>query len=508
MMEEADDSEDLRRSEEDAVGLVFEQGKKKKTSQEILKNAQRMSTKRDREENEENGEDEEDKEEFITVTRRPKRLLRSFSRQTDKSGSEIIWLESQQSQGVEVCITSKEILPKQFGLARILRTEGINNILKVTYKNPYKVFILFEKQEEAERLLNNKNIEEKGIQSRIASEVDVTYGIIRSVDLEVEETEILENLKCNVEINSIRRLNRVDNEGKWIKSETVRLCFKSSTLPPYVSCYGSRFEVEPYTFPVTQCSGCWKFGHSRPRCPLKKILCPKCGSEHENCDTQTFKCVNCKGPHMSIDKGKCPVFLKEKHIREIMSSENTTYRNALYGFLRNKEDKAKTREQNIEREQTVSNNIRNDTRYRDALLSGSHHQEHIYNNEEMDTQEEVSSKPRGQKQNKKKKSKNRFKKNRDRPSDTEENEASSESEGESSNEKKTPKEAKKKEPVYFNFSKILRKMQDIIASREEYSVTEMVTSMVKVVVEECLSSLMRFLRRGDFLNFIYNFDNV
>ncbi|XP_046976500.1 uncharacterized protein LOC124542618 [Vanessa cardui] len=72
----------------------------------------------------------------------------------------------------------------------------------------------------------------------------------------VEEEEIKDNLVSESEIVSIRRLKRMNYSGKWINSETIRICFKESTLPDYVNSYGCRFKVDPYMFPVTQCSGC------------------------------------------------------------------------------------------------------------------------------------------------------------------------------------------------------------------------------------------------------------
>ncbi|CAG9790327.1 unnamed protein product [Diatraea saccharalis] len=151
------------------------------------------------------------------------------------------------------------------------------------------------------------------------------------MDLETDLKELSEELKCDCEIISVIRLRRLKIDGTWIDSETVRVCFKGPTLPPYVYGYGTRFKVEPYTFPVTQCSGCWRYGYILKYCPIKKKLCPKCGAEHDNCETTNFKCLNCKGTHMSLDKS-CPVFLKEKEIRCIMCNDNCSYRNALMKY--------------------------------------------------------------------------------------------------------------------------------------------------------------------------------
>lgn len=57
-------------------------------------------------------------------------------------------------------------------------------------------------------------------------------------------------------------------------------------------------------------------------------ICPKCGGQHENCEIKDYVCLNCKGPHLVLDK-QCPLYIKEKNIRAIMAKENATYRKAV-----------------------------------------------------------------------------------------------------------------------------------------------------------------------------------
>ncbi|KAJ8704105.1 hypothetical protein PYW07_013399 [Mythimna separata] len=59
----------------------------------------------------------------------------------------------------EVMISCKEKLPKQIGLAKILKETGIQGIIKVTYKSPYKVVLRFS---------NYKNSREKNIREVMA----------------------------------------------------------------------------------------------------------------------------------------------------------------------------------------------------------------------------------------------------------------------------------------------------------------------------------------------------
>ncbi|CAH2108204.1 unnamed protein product [Euphydryas editha] len=291
--------------------------------EEVLNEAQRGPEKRTRQEIEEEVDDNGD---FVTVNGRSKRLFRSYSDNNNQGNTtEEIAVEK---SGFVVRLSSKQILPKQFGMAKLLTKENIKNIIAIKYRSPFKVNIMFKTKEDANKLLNCQKFNESEYICQSVDEVTISYGIVRNVDLDVEEKEILEQFKCEYDIVNTKRLRRLTDNGKWVDSSVIRLAFKSSSLPSYIFGYGCRFKVEPYIFPVTQCSGCWRFGHIKKFCPIRKIKCPKCGQDHENCETNIFVCINCKGKHMALDKS-CPVFITEKIVKKLMSENNCTYKRAL-----------------------------------------------------------------------------------------------------------------------------------------------------------------------------------
>lgn len=232
---------------------------------------------------------------------------------------------------IEVSVTSKEPLPKQFAFARLLKIHDITSVLRVRYINAYKVIIQFENEECLCKLLECQYFINKGWNIQRTLEVGVSYGVIRNVEMELSESEILESITSTIELISVKRLNRKVDDGKrWAASETIRLCFKGASLPAYVHIHGVRTNIHTYTFPVTQCSFCWRYGHPKKVCPKKKQVCVKCTKEHENCETAetNFLCANCRGNHMAMSP-TCPVRIKERKIREIMAEFNCSYKRAL-----------------------------------------------------------------------------------------------------------------------------------------------------------------------------------
>ncbi|CAG4939267.1 unnamed protein product [Parnassius apollo] len=139
---------------------------------------------------------------------------------------------------IEVYIACNEKLPKQFALARLFKENGITDIIRVKYLNPFKVRLQFSNEENVQKLSTCATFISMGWRIQKAMEVNYSYGIIRDVELEMSEEEIMKNLSCpdSTELISVKRLKRrsyTKQEG-WCPSETIRLCFKGSSLPSYV----------------------------------------------------------------------------------------------------------------------------------------------------------------------------------------------------------------------------------------------------------------------------------
>lgn len=485
---------------------------------------QKMSAKRNREQIEEMNEDDEG---FTTVVRRPKRLLRSTSKNSEKSGKETHRSSIAEEEKHEICMTSKEILPKQFGLAKYLRSLNVKNILRISYKNPYKVLIAFGKKEDADDLLNNKEIEDKGYRCQSTKELNLSYGVIKQIDLETEEKEISETLESEYEIISVRRLKRLSDTGSWVNSETVRLCFKSPKLPSYVNIYGSRLTVEPYVFPVTQCSGCWKFGHQLRSCPRKEKVCPKCGGTHENCETNIFMCINCKGPHMALNKS-CPVYIKEKELRSLMSEHNCTYRSA----LRTLQERSTSEEIVIEnitaedrrvRQETLNSKIivenivdeeegkrdrqkrlNSSKTYKDILLTNV-----IVHREETESiaSDDMSVETRNEQRTfqTKQKKRNGISDTTKTHNDKQLPESSEQEQDECQNYENRRSNQKRKKRRTEGLERIIQRLKDICFS--DNSLEEKVKTVISWAVEELMSCFVRLLKGGDIGKLFNMFNN-
>lgn len=243
-----------------------------------------------------------------------------------------------QENTVDIIVTSNEAFPKQFTLAKLLKNNYITGILQIKYINPLKLKIIFNDENNATKFSSCKTFQDMGWRCTKSIEVAISYGVVKNIEVELSMENFLENVYCNTKIVSAKRLNKrnyernEENTVKWISSESVLIGFEGPYLPPYIFIYDIRLKIEPYVFPVTQCSRCWRFGHLMRACPSRRIICPKCTGNHANCETTKFKCVNCSKNHMALARN-CPAYIKEKRIRELMSEFNCTYQKALTLYI-------------------------------------------------------------------------------------------------------------------------------------------------------------------------------
>ncbi|XP_034829849.2 uncharacterized protein [Maniola hyperantus] len=442
---------------------------------------------------------------FITVSRRKsKKHVRTESFEKDRSCNE----NTEDMSGVyyEVSLFGVQILPKQMAFARLLRDENISNVLKIKYKSPYKIFIHFSDKNQAERLINLRKLIDLDIRAQFTNQGNLSYGIIKGVDIGTSEKELLESLTCDYDIISAKRLKRLNKEGKWVESESVRLCFRNPVAPLSIYAYGFKFDVERFEFPVTRCSGCWSFGHIKKFCKLNKNVCPKCGGAHDNCEIKEYKCINCKGPHMALDKS-CPFFRKEKEIRFIMSEHNVTYKNALEIYLKNqKEEKTNNlREEvhiDLDRSYTDPVSVNTMGRTYSSVLKTT---AIVHENGNKDDQSDKIIINQKNKDKKKKRVKKTDTVNSSESQNDRIDYDGSEESDQDTQDESTEKEGKRKQSR-FNIWNLLNRIKEIVLSKENWY--DKVMLVVRAVFEECKLFLVNFLSEGKlydiFSKFLFN----
>lgn len=220
-------------------------------------------------------------------------------------------------------------------LMRIEDSEECIKEINVIGKNRVKIEVT--SAGAANRLVNNSIFSENELIAYIPLHLTEKRGILRGVDTSYSETELVDNIKSNIPIKSVRRLYRfITKEGQNVKvpRQMIVVTFKKVELPQYVFINKVRFEVNCYYSPVVLCYNCLRYGHTSKQCKGVR-RCRTCGSSNDKCfDSEanspgcTKFCVNCKSDsHNTTDKS-CPMFLNQKRIKECMAHLNISFNEA------------------------------------------------------------------------------------------------------------------------------------------------------------------------------------
>lgn len=168
------------------------------------------------------------------------------------------------------------------------------------------------------------------LQSYIPNYLTHRQGVIRNIDINENELDLLDIIKCETKVVAIRRMTKrivVDGQAQIKKLGTCIVKFEGQSLPEYVYIWSTRCAVTPYVFPVVQCYKCLRLGHLSKQCKGTQ-RCRNCGGDHDvkECDNVSkLYCSLCnKEGHNSTDK-QCPEYKKAVQIKQSMAYSGFSY---------------------------------------------------------------------------------------------------------------------------------------------------------------------------------------
>ena len=190
-----------------------------------------------------------------------------------------------------------------------------------------QLLIECERKTHSDNLLKMSKIAGITVEVRAHPFLNSSKGIIKSRDLELcTEEEIAEELK-DQGVTSVYRI-KIRKDKKIIETSTLILTFNKPEIPKEIKAGFLNIKVEIYIPNPMRCNNCQKFGHLKKHCK-KNEICPRCGEEGHTLETctETAKCINCKGNHLSFSKS-CPRWLEEKEIQKIKTLKKINYQEA------------------------------------------------------------------------------------------------------------------------------------------------------------------------------------
>ncbi|KAG5869274.1 hypothetical protein JTB14_002078 [Gonioctena quinquepunctata] len=223
----------------------------------------------------------------------------------------------------------------QLSVAKMIYNLKIGELKKLKRKGLNRMSVEFKTFSAANSFLNSEIIKSKGLECFIPGNNITCKGIIRYMDEDVTEKEIIDNTNTklvNCKVINARRLNRkktVEGVTTYVPSSTVCLTFSGKKLPTEIEIYSLYTPVEEYRLPVIQCYQCLLYGHTKKQCRSKSI-CQNCAKIHDTtvqCPNPT-KCRHCQSvEHQSVSK-QCPEFERQNRIRHYMTYDHLSFYDA------------------------------------------------------------------------------------------------------------------------------------------------------------------------------------
>lgn len=216
----------------------------------------------------------------------------------------------------------------------------LKNLIDITKISRNKVRVSFKDFSNANKLLRQSSLADfEEFKIYIPESFVTIYGIIRNIPIYIKEEEINKNLSSTIPIVGLERLNwwdRVNNMAK--PSETIKIKFRSHTIPNDVMLYGVHNRVQLFIPRPTICFKCLNFGHIQKFCKNDLSLCKICTKPiHDDAINCEIKCNHCKDkesvPHKTADK-ECPEFLFQVEIKKVMILKQLSFNEAKNSIIK------------------------------------------------------------------------------------------------------------------------------------------------------------------------------
>ncbi|XP_055528054.1 uncharacterized protein LOC129720591 [Wyeomyia smithii] len=207
-------------------------------------------------------------------------------------------------------------------------TKYRNYIEDMKYLGRHKLIIFFNSWMQANSLIDEKVINEKGYQAYIPRHVVCITGVVNGIDTDIDIEYLKQETESSAQVVKVYRLNRWDRE-KMKKEATNRVSFtfRARNLPEKIKLFGVVAKVQPFVKKTEMCKNCHRYGHNHENCKSKK-RCDRCAQVHDENSSQCIKairCLHCRvSSHRSIDE-ECPAREREVGIKKLMSRQNLTY---------------------------------------------------------------------------------------------------------------------------------------------------------------------------------------
>lgn len=225
------------------------------------------------------------------------------------------------------------LFPLRVGYYLQLTNSFKDSVIDITSVGRNRVKVILKTYKAANNMVGSDILAKQGLIAYIPKYFTQKKGVVKMVDTFFSEDYLLKNIESERKVVEVKRMLRkgVDESGneKLVPRQIIVVSFQGNSIPQNVRINSVNFQVEPYIHPVIQCKRCLHYGHATSLCRNAESHCKKCGRKHreDECDGDP-SCIFCgTRDHPSISR-KCPVYIRQRRIKEIMAIQNVSFKEA------------------------------------------------------------------------------------------------------------------------------------------------------------------------------------
>lgn len=252
-------------------------------------------------------------------------------------------LYNEHDKGPDYNIIMEKENINEITIGQTLKKENFASIKEIKKTNKNRLKITLTDKKEANKIITSPHFSRiLLIKSFIPKSFIISVGIVKDVPTNLSIEELLDccRVQGDVVINKMERLNFYDNTNKISKPSTsLKIEFRSSTLPTEMILFYVRKKIEHFIPKPTLCRKCLRYGHVDKICRSSVRACNNCCVEMDHPFNPSCECVHCKRGCVVMCKSCkcnehnsfaaiCPFMKKQYEIKKTMIIKNVEFNEA------------------------------------------------------------------------------------------------------------------------------------------------------------------------------------
>lgn len=266
-------------------------------------------------------------------------------------------LYNEHDKGPDYTVIMEKENINEITIGQTLKKENFASIKEIKKTNKNRLKVTLTDKKEANKIITSPHFSRiLAIKSFIPKSFIISVGLVKDVPTNLSIDELLDccRVQGDIVINKMERLNFYDKINKCYKPSTsIKIEFRSSTLPTEMILFYVRKQIEHFIPKPTLCRKCLRYGHVDKICRSSVRACNNCCMEVDHVFSPSCMCMHCQRGCVALCKyckcnehntftALCPFMKKQYEIKKTMIIKNVEFNEAKILVEQHVDNKTKT----------------------------------------------------------------------------------------------------------------------------------------------------------------------